>query len=182
MARQRSQTLEKHTFPADWTSEEIARWLAVWKKVRAAQDEFKQVVFVSGVFDLLHSEHREFLRKARAAGNFLVAALETDARVRQSKGPDRPIQSQEERRQAVEDTGYADIVEILPEAFSRPEHHIALMKLLRPAILAVSSHSPFQEGKRQIMELVGGKLVVVHEHNPEVSTTKMVSERRMEES
>ncbi len=94
--------------------------------------------------------------------------------MREMKGPDRPIQSQQERVDAIWDTGFANAVAVLPVAFSRTEHHVALMKLLSPHYLAVSENSPHQEGKRAIMELVGGELVVVHEHNPAVSTTKTI--------
>lgn len=181
MAVHRAQTLEKHTFPADWTPEEIQAWLAVWKSVRQAKDEQRRVVFVSGVFDLLHEEHIEFLRRARQVGNFLVVGLESDERVRETKGPDRPVQTQAERLHAVVETGLVDEAAVLPVAFSRPEHHIALMQLLKPHILAVSSHSPYQTAKRQIMELVGGELQIVHDHNPEVSTTKILAGRTMHE-
>lgn len=177
---QRSQTLERHTFPSDWTPAEIQEWLEVWKSVRAAKADLRKIVFVSGVFDLLHAEHIEFLRKARRAGNFLIVGIESDARVRETKGPDRPVDSQSIRVQKVLDTGLVDEIAVLPEAFHRPEHHIALMKLLSPHILAVSESSPYQEAKRQIMELVGGELQVVHEHNPEVSTTKIIEQRTMQ--
>lgn len=174
MAKQRSQTIERHVFPLDWTPAEREVWLEVWKDVREAKSQLKRVVFVSGVFDLLHEEHKHFLEKARQQGSYLIVAVESDQRVREMKGPDRPIQSQKERVEAIWDTGFADAVAVLPEAFSRTEHHVALMKLLAPQFLAVSENSPHQEGKRAIMELVGGQLVVVHEHNPAVSTTKII--------
>jgi D-beta-D-heptose 7-phosphate kinase/D-beta-D-heptose 1-phosphate adenosyltransferase len=174
MPKQRSQTLERHVFPNDWTPAERETWLEVWKDVREAKDQLKRVVFVSGVFDLLHEEHKLFLQKARQQGSYLIVAVESDERVRELKGPDRPIQSQQERVDAIWDTGFADAVAVLPVAFSRAEHHVALMKLLSPHFLAVSEHSPHQEGKRAIMELVGGQLVIVHEHNPAVSTTKII--------
>lgn len=171
-----------YTFPDDWSSEEKERWLAVWNQVRKAREDWKKVVFVSGVFDLFHQEHQKFLEKARQAGNFLVAGIESDARVRVIKGPDRPNDSQDVRLAAVLDSGVVDAAAILPENFDRPEHHRALIELLRPNILAVSTHSPHQEGKRAIIESVGGKLVQVLEHNPQVSTTKTLQTRTMDKS
>lgn len=182
MKKQRAQTLERHTFPIDWTPHEREVWLEVWKDVREAKDQLKRIVFVSGVFDLLHEEHRLFLQKARQKGNYLVVGVESDLRVKEMKGPDRPIDSQDERVEAVWNTGYADAVAVLPVAFSRPEHHIALMKLLAPHYLAVSENSAHQEAKRQIMELVGGELAIVHEFNPEVSTTKILQKRTMQKN
>lgn len=176
---QRARTLEKHTFPSDWTPEEVQRWLEVWKRVRQAREEMRRVVFATGVFDLFHEEHARFLEKARAAGNFLAVGVEADHRVREMKGPGRPFDDQTTRLQRVLDSGFVEVAAILPEQFSRPEHHRAIMSLLRPDLLAVSSHSPHQEKKQAIVEEFGGRLAVVHDHNPEISTTKQAQQRTM---
>lgn len=170
----RSQTLAEAEFPVDWEPKERETWLEVWKNVRQAKEELKRVVLVTGVFDLLHQEHLNFLRKARAAGNYLVVGIESDSRVRKMKGPDRPVEGQQLRLQKVMDTSFVDEVAILPEAFYLPEHHRSLLALIRPHILAISSHTPYQEPKRQLVELFGGQLRIVHEHNPEVSTSKII--------
>lgn len=172
MANQRAKTIAHYQFPADWTPVEIQAWLETAKRVQQAKDELKTVVFVTGVFDLLHQEHVTFLRKARNAGNYLLVGVETDLRVKETKGPDRPINKQAQRVQDVIATGFVDDVEILPHAFDRPEHHRAILSILRPHILAVSSHTPYLEAKRQLIQLFGGELRIVHEHNPEVSTTQ----------
>jgi cytidyltransferase-like protein len=46
-----------------------------------AQREGKTVVFTNGVFDILHAGHVDYLEKARALGDYLVVALNTDATV-----------------------------------------------------------------------------------------------------
>ena len=55
------------------------------------------LVVVTGVFDLLHVGHLRFLCAARELGARLVVGVESDERVRRWKGPDRPIQTQEDR-------------------------------------------------------------------------------------
>lgn len=56
------------------------------------------VVFTNGCFDLLHRGHVEYLAFCRAQGDVVVVGLNSDASVRrQNKGPDRPINSQEDR-------------------------------------------------------------------------------------
>jgi D-glycero-beta-D-manno-heptose 1-phosphate adenylyltransferase len=56
------------------------------------------VVFTNGVFDVLHRGHVTYLANARAAGGSLVVALNTDASARRlGKGPDRPLNQQEDR-------------------------------------------------------------------------------------
>jgi D-beta-D-heptose 7-phosphate kinase/D-beta-D-heptose 1-phosphate adenosyltransferase len=171
------QTIEKIEFPPEWSEAERTDWLAVWKTVRAAKADYKQIVLVTGVFDLFHSEHAEFLRRARQTGNFLIVGVESDERVREMKGPTRPIQPQEERLQAVLNTGVVDMAAILPEAFDDTRYHRALLAILKPHWLAVSSHSPFQAMKQQLMAEIGGQLVVVYEQNPAISTTKLSQER-----
>lgn len=178
MNTRRHQTISEIEFPVDWDKSERQSWLQVWKDVRAAKEDFKKVVLATGVFDLLHQEHRNFLRQARAVGNFLVVGVESDSRVRKIKGADRPIQNQQERCQQIIDTNYADIVEVLPEEFYLPEHHRSLLSIVRPHILAVSSNTPYLEAKRNLVELFGGELKVVHEHNPAISTTKIIEQQQ----
>lgn len=182
MPNHRAKTIAQFRFPIDWTPEEIQRWLAVAKIVQQAKSEYKVIVFATGVFDLFHEEHQKFLEKARAAGNFLLVGIETDARVRETKGADRPIDSQELRLEKVLSSGVVDEAVILPEAFNQPEHHRSILGLLRPHLLAVSSHSPYLEAKRKLMELFGGELRVVHEHNPQVSTSQIIENQSREKA
>lgn len=56
-------------------------------------------VFVNGTFDILHPGHIELLTFARAQGDRLLVALDSDQRVRQLKGSDRPINSLDIRKQ-----------------------------------------------------------------------------------
>ena len=55
-------------------------------------------IFVNGTFDILHRGHLEMLEYAASLGNHLLVAIDTDRRVRELKGPARPINNQEDRR------------------------------------------------------------------------------------
>ena len=56
------------------------------------------VVFTNGVFDVLHCGHATYLAQARQLGASLVVALNTDASARRlGKGPERPLNRQEDR-------------------------------------------------------------------------------------
>ncbi|MDP3827438.1 MAG: D-glycero-beta-D-manno-heptose 1-phosphate adenylyltransferase [Polaromonas sp.] len=58
----------------------------------------RPVVFTNGVFDVLHRGHATYLARARALGASLVVALNTDASARRlGKGPDRPLNNEEDR-------------------------------------------------------------------------------------
>jgi len=65
--------------------------------VTAARRAGKRVVFTNGVFDLLHPGHVALLQKARALGDLLVVAVNSDASVRRLKGPGRPFIAQRDR-------------------------------------------------------------------------------------
>lgn len=59
--------------------------------------ENKKVVFTNGCFDLIHAGHVDYLLKARALGDVLVVALNSDNSVKRIKGEKRPILKQDER-------------------------------------------------------------------------------------
>lgn len=132
-------------------------------------------VLTTGVFDVLHEEHTKFLQRAKALGGRLVVGIESDTRVTKIKGPDRPINSQAVRRQNLLDLHIADEVFILPEQFDSPDDHRALLQKIKPDILAVSSHSPHLDKKSRLMQEIGGRVEVVHEHNPAVSSTILIT-------
>jgi len=67
------------------------------KKVKALQRQGKRIVFTNGCFDLLHVGHIRLLSRARALGDCLIVAVNTDTSVRKLKGPTRPIVPHRER-------------------------------------------------------------------------------------
>ncbi|HBB24839.1 MAG TPA: D-glycero-beta-D-manno-heptose 1-phosphate adenylyltransferase [Bacteroidetes bacterium] len=65
--------------------------------VGALRQSGRRVVFTNGVFDILHAGHTTYLEAARALGDVLVVGLNTDESVRRLKGPERPINSEQDR-------------------------------------------------------------------------------------
>lgn len=59
------------------------------------------IVFTNGVFDILHSGHVRYLAEARALGDALVVAINTDSSVKANKGDLRPIVPEDERAELV---------------------------------------------------------------------------------
>jgi D-beta-D-heptose 7-phosphate kinase/D-beta-D-heptose 1-phosphate adenosyltransferase len=68
---------------------------------RAWRAEGKRVVLTNGCFDLLHPGHLTLLERARAVGDVLLVALNSDASVRALKGPERPVLPEAERAEAL---------------------------------------------------------------------------------
>ena len=134
-----------------------------------------KLVLATGFFDLLHKEHINFLQKAKAAGDLLIVAVESDERARKIKGEGRPIETQTVRCQKI--APYADFIIALPPDFDHFEAYDSLMSAVRPQIYAISSHTDHQKSKAFLVEKYGGKLLVVHEHNPEISTTQIIKNK-----
>jgi len=134
-------------------------------------------VLVTGVFDVLHQEHTRFLQAAKATGDYLLVGLESDKRVKQIKGADRPVFDQQTRKKNLEKLNLADEVFVLPEKFQTKADHIKLIRQLKPDVLAVSAHTAHQSEKTKIMQECGGQLKVVYQHNPKFSTTQLISKK-----
>ncbi len=141
----------------------------------------KPIGLVTGVFDLLHQGHLFFLQKAREemskAGGYLIIGIESDVRVKQLKGDDRPINNQEVRLKNLIETNLADLVFVLPQNFSKASVRMELLKQVRPKLLIVSESTPNQEKKQEMMVKIGGEVRVICAHDPNYSTTKILSKR-----
>ena len=74
-----------------------------------------RLVFSNGVFDLLHRGHVASLEAARAFGDQLVVAVNSDASTRRLKGPERPIQSEADRAYVVAALRCVDAVTVFDE-------------------------------------------------------------------
>lgn len=88
------------------------------------------IVFANGVFDLLHPGHVELLAAARALGDRLVVAINSDDSVRALKGAGRPIRTAESRAAVLRAMRVVDAVVI----FDQPTP-ISLIRALRPDVL-----------------------------------------------
>src|SRR5882724_7533600 len=72
--------------------------LGVRERLRTAG---KTLVFTNGVFDLLHVGHVRYLARARALGDALVVAINSDRAVRMLKGDGRPVVKEDERAEII---------------------------------------------------------------------------------
>ena len=70
------------------------------------------IVLTNGVFDILHKGHIELLKFSKMQGTKLIVAIDSDRRVKELKGNDRPINNQEDRRKILETNRYVDEVVI----------------------------------------------------------------------
>lgn len=73
------------------------------------------LVFTNGCFDVLHRGHVEYLFAARARGDALVVALNTDGSVRRLKGPTRPVNGEDDRAYVLAGLAAVDAVTLFGE-------------------------------------------------------------------
>lgn len=156
----------------------LPQQLAVITRVAQAKELGKKIVIASGVFDLLHEAHREYLKKAKEVGGYLVVLLESDARTKELKGEDRPIWNQEKRKEEVLKLGVVDDALILPPEFKSPLRYEEIVILLAPDIYAISSNSVARDHKQKMMDKYHGQLIVVLREIPGISTTELVKNNR----
>ena len=69
-------------------------------------------IIVNGTFDILHSGHLALLNHARSLGDYLVVAIDSDRRVQELKGADRPVNTQAERQELLSNLRAVDEVRI----------------------------------------------------------------------
>ena len=98
-------------------------------------DPHSGIVLTNGVFDILHKGHIELLKFAKSQGDKLIVAIDSDERVRELKGKDRPINNEEDRRRVLETNRYVDSVVI----FSSAEELRSLYNTLCPHVLVKGS-------------------------------------------
>ena len=92
-------------------------------------------VFVNGTFDILHLGHLHLLAHAKTLGDYVVVGIDTDKRVAELKGPDRPVFSQAERKYMLLALRYVDIVAY----FGSDEELEQLVEACAPDIMVVGS-------------------------------------------
>ena len=102
-------------------------------------------IWVNGCFDILHRGHFELFNYAKSLGNELIVGIDSDEKVTQDKGPDRPYNNIEDRVYALESLKAIDKVMV----FDNKEHLEWLVEITKPDILVVGSD---WKGK----EIVGG--------------------------
>lgn len=119
----------------------------------------KKLVFTNGCFDLLHAGHVRYLKQARALGDALVVAVNSDASVRALKGPSRPIQSQDDRAEILAALRSVDAVIVFDD-----ERVTKLIEEIRPHVYAKGGDytvESLNEEEREALEFVRADIKIL---------------------
>jgi rfaE bifunctional protein nucleotidyltransferase chain/domain len=121
---------------------------------------------VNGTFDILHRGHIELLNFARQHGDTLLVAIDTDRRVKELKGKDRPINNQEDRKFHLQNLKAVDVVLF----FDSKEELIEIMKGWQPDIYVKGSDWKGSEGTAHKYS----KQVIYYDRVADYSTTNII--------
>lgn len=130
----------------------VEKMLAERARLRGAG---ARLVFTNGVFDLLHMGHVRYLAQARALGDALVVAINSDSSVRELKGPGRPVFEQSERAEILAALRQVDYVVVFDDISPR-----SLITQLLPDVLVKGGDYELDQihGRDQV-EAAGGKVI-----------------------
>lgn len=123
----------------------------------AARAKGQTVVFTNGCFDLLHRGHVHTLRQAKAAGDLLIVAVNSDQSVKAIKTPQRPILPETDRVELIAAMEMVDYVIL----FDEPDPY-KLIAAIKPQVLAKGGD---WGGEKiigaDIVEAAGGRVAVI---------------------
>ncbi len=116
------------------------------------------VVFTNGVFDVLHRGHAVYLAQAREQGASLVVALNTDASARRlGKGPDRPLNNEQDRAVLMAALECVSLVTWFDEATP-----LELIRELHPAVLVKGGDYDMDKlAEAQVVRSYGGRALAI---------------------
>ena len=123
-------------------------------------------VFTNGCFDILHPGHLQMLKYCAGLGHHVLVGIDSDERVRQMKGDNRPINSESVRKEMLLNIKWVNDVEI----FSSDEELTSLVKTYSPDYMVVGSD---WQNKR-IIGSEYAKIVGFFERIDEFSTTDII--------
>jgi len=122
-----------------------------------ARQNGKSVVFTNGCFDILHRGHVHVLRQAKAAGDLLIVALNSDRSVQEIKGAHRPVLPESDRIELIGAMEMVDYVII----FDEPDPY-KLIAAIKPDVLAKGGDwSAEKIIGADVVEQAGGRIVMI---------------------
>ncbi len=125
-----------------------------------------EVVLANGAFDLLHVGHLRYLAAARALGDRLVVAVNSDHSVRLAKGPTRPILPEAERLEILSHLWMVDRLCLFDDPTVAP-----ILELLRPAVHAKGTDYTVETvPERSVVAAYGGRTAIVGDPKDHATT------------
>jgi D-beta-D-heptose 7-phosphate kinase/D-beta-D-heptose 1-phosphate adenosyltransferase len=169
MSAKRQAPSARHRAPVRAASK-VKSLVGVVRAVRKAQAAGRRVVFTNGCFDLLHRGHIRYLEQARALGDALVVAINSDGSVRALKGPGRPVVPADQRAEVLAALAAVDLVVIFEEL--DPDR---VIRAVRPDVLVKGGDWPIHRIVGADFVLSGGGSVRSLPYVDGASTSSLIA-------
>jgi len=126
-------------------------------EVRVHRAHGRRIVFTNGCFDILHRGHVAYLNRAKALGDVLIVGVNSDDSVRRLKGPDRPLNTLEDRMEVL---GALSCIDHLV-AFD-DDTPAELLRAVRPEVFVKGGdYRPDTLPEAPLVEQLGGEVVLL---------------------
>ncbi|GIJ23459.1 hypothetical protein Vlu01_40830 [Micromonospora lutea] len=133
----------------------------------------RSIVFTNGCFDVLHRGHVRYLEQARALGDLLVVAINSDGSVRRLKGADRPVNPIEDRAALLAALACVDHVVVFEE-----DSPARLIEAVRPDVYVKGGdYPPELVPEAPLVQRLGGQVRTLG-YVPDRSTSAIIDRIR----
>jgi D-glycero-beta-D-manno-heptose 1-phosphate adenylyltransferase len=139
------------------------------KLVRYWKDMGLKVVLTSGTFDLFHVGHAEYLERAKALGDILIVGVDSDAKVKQRKGPHRPVVPESERIQILSHVRHVDVIVLK----GVDDEKNRLIKLVLPDVLVLSESTGHDTVAAEEKSVLCGRIIVLEPQSTTSTSAKV---------
>jgi rfaE bifunctional protein nucleotidyltransferase chain/domain len=144
----------------------VADYTDLAEQLRPRREAGARLALANGCFDVLHVGHVRLLREAAGAADLLVVALNTDASVRNNKGPGRPHMPLEERMEIMAALDGVTAVTSFPEATAE-----GLLNALRPDVhVKGTDWTADTVPERDTVLAYGGRILIAGDEKTHSST------------
>lgn len=134
--------------------------------------EKKKIVLTQGSFDMVHIGHARYCEKAKSYGDVLIVGVDSDEKVRERKGADRPIVPEDERLEMLTHLRAVDLVVL--KALKEPKWE--LIKLIKPDVLVATKQTYTEKQLKELLDWCGRVVVL----EPMATTSTSAKLRRMQ--
>ncbi len=127
-----------------------------------------KVVLTLGSWDMLHVGHMRYIEEAKKKGDILIVGVDSDAKISERKGKDRPIVKQKERIEMLSHLKYIDMLFII----DGEETSISVTEKIRPNVLIVSKTSQNKDNELRLKKNCDS--IIILPAQAETSTTAKI--------
>lgn len=136
--------------------------------VNLLKKQGKKIVAFNGSFDILHFGHIESFEKAKEQGDILIVLLNSDKSINRYKGPNRPINSQNERAKVLSAIQHIDFIVIFDGITPNQ-----ILSLIKPDVYCQGKEWGKNCVERKTIEDYGGRIYIL-KHSASISTSQVI--------